>query len=108
MESKTVLTIPNFHVASSGEAPDLKAGDGYYTAYLENEHGEQLIFQYSSATGGLLWHGDYSWEKPVEVVSGISRLINLEPAERAWLHLVWRIARRRRPGNSDVEENRDV
>jgi len=75
----------------SGKPPDLIA-KGCYTAYFENQYGEQLVFQYDyKAKEGTLWHGDYSWEEPVQVMGGGTTMI-LGEEEREWLHLVWCVA----------------
>lgn len=90
----TVLTIPNCHTMSCGKPPDLKTEDRY-TAYFENNYGEQLVFQYNfEAKKGTLWHGDYSWEEPVAVMGGGTTMI-MDEEEREWLRLVWRVATRR-------------
>jgi len=87
----TVLTVANRHIKGCGKPPDLKA-DGAYTAYFENDYGEQLVFQYDSEQKkGTLWHGDYSWEDPVEVMAGGTTLI-ISRDERFWLALVWDVA----------------
>ena len=83
-----VLIVPNHHIEMSGKLPELIA-KGCYTAYFENQYGEQLVFQYDYE--GTLWHGDYSWEEPVQVMSGGTTMI-LGEEEREWLHLVWRTA----------------
>jgi len=89
-----VLTVTNRHIKGSGEPPDLKA-DEVYTAYFENDYREQLVFQYDSKEKkGTLWHGDYGWEDPVDVMAGATTLI-LSQEEQTWLALVWRVATRR-------------
>jgi hypothetical protein len=89
----TVLTIPNRHTMSCGKPPDLKAG-ACYTAYFENNYGEQLVFQYDfESRKGTLWHGDYSWQEPAQVMGGGTTMIMGEE-EREWLRLVWRVATR--------------
>ena len=87
----TVLTVPNRHTKTSGKPPGLVAKD-CYTAYFENHYGEQLVFRYDyEAKKGSLWHGDYSWEEPVQVMGGGATMI-LSEEEREWLHLVWRVS----------------
>ena len=89
----TVLTVPNRHYECCGKPPDLNAKDGY-TAYFENDYGEQVVFQYDyKSKEGTLWHGDFSWEKPVPVMGGGTTMIMSEE-EREWLRLVWRVATR--------------
>lgn len=89
----TVLTIPNHHYDCCGKPPDLSAKAGY-TAYFENDYGEQIVFQYDYKTKkGTLWHGDYGWEEPVQVMAGGTTMIMGEE-EREWLRLVWRVATR--------------
>ena len=88
-----VLTIPNHHYECCGKPPDLKA-QGVYTAYFENDYGEQVVFQYDYKTKkGTLWHGDYGWEAPAQVMAGGTTMIMSEE-EREWLRLVWRVATR--------------
>lgn len=92
----TVLTIANRHIKGCGKPPDLKA-DKAYTAYFENDYGEQLVFQYDSQQKkGTLWHGDYSWENPVEVMAGGTTLV-ISEEEQTWLALVWAVATRHEP-----------
>ncbi|MFW6125492.1 MAG: hypothetical protein ACOC58_00140 [Chloroflexota bacterium] len=92
----TVLTIANRHFECCGRPPDLRA-DQAYTAYFENHHGEQLVFQYDpKEKRGTLWHGDYSWEQPVEVMAGSTTMV-MSDEEREWLHLVWTVATRHEP-----------
>jgi len=89
-----VLTVPNRHYEGCGKPPELKA-EGCYTAYFENDYGEQMVFQYDYTTKkGTLWHGDYSWDSPVEVMGGGTTLVMGEE-DRAWLQLVWRVATKR-------------
>jgi hypothetical protein len=89
----TVLTVPNRHYEVCGKPPELQA-KSCYTAYFENDYGEQLVFQYDYKTKqGTLWHGDYSWEEPVQVMGGGTTMI-LSEEEREWLQLVWRVATR--------------
>lgn len=88
---RSVLTIANHHIKRCGKAPDLKA-DKVYTGYFENNYREQLVFQYDAVQKkGTLWHGDYSWEHPVEVMAGQTILI-IGQEEQTWLALVWSIA----------------
>ena len=91
----TVLTIPNHHLMCCGKPPELVADGSVYTAYFENQRGEQLVFQFDyKVKKGTLWHGDYGWEHLVTIMGGgTTMLINEE--EREWLQLVWRIATRR-------------
>ena len=89
----TVLTVPNYHYESCGKPPELMARGGY-TAYFENNYGEQMVFRYDyQEKKGTLWHGDYSWEQPVPVMGGGATMIMSEE-EREWLRLVWRVATR--------------
>lgn len=97
----TVLTVPNFHTMSCGKPPELVAGDKY-TAYFENDHGEQIVFKYDyEAKKGTLWHGDYSWEELVAVMGGGTTMIMGEE-EREWLRLVWRVATRHETRESQL------
>jgi len=89
----TVLTVPNHHYECCGKPPELQA-HGCYTAYFENDYGEQIVFQYDYKTKkGTLWHGDYGWEEPVQVIGGGTTMI-LSDEERQWLRLVWEVATR--------------
>ena len=89
----TVLTVPNRHYECCGKPPDLNTKDGY-TAYFENDYGEQIVFQYNyKSKQGKLWHGDFSWEEPLSVMGGGTTMI-LSEEEREWLRLVWRVATR--------------
>ena len=95
---ETVLTVINKHIKQCGPPPNLTTG-GKYTAYFENEHGEQLVFQFDKVSKtGILWHGDYSWEYPLDVVNGIVSIIILSATELAWLKLVWDVAARPKEG----------
>ena len=88
-----VLTVPNHHYECCGKPPDLNAMDGY-TAYFENDYGEQIVFQYDyKSKKGTLWHGDYGWDEPVPIMGGGTTMIMSEE-EREWLRLVWRVATR--------------
>jgi hypothetical protein len=90
----TVLTVPNGHYECCGKPPELRARDGCYTAYFENDCGEQIVFQYDyKSKKGTLWHGDYGWDEPVTVMGGGTTMIMSEE-EREWLRLVWRVATR--------------
>ena len=89
----TVLTVPNRHYDCCGKPPDLSAKAGY-TAYFENDYGEQIVFQYDyKSRKGTLWHGDYGWGEPVPVMGGGTTMVTSEE-EREWLRLVWRVATR--------------
>ena len=91
----TVLTVQNCHIKECGEPPGLVAGISGYTAYFENDDGEQLVFQYDREKHqGTLWHGDITWGKPVEIFAGQPVKIILSAEEREWLVLVWRVATR--------------
>ncbi len=90
----TVVIVANHHYECCGGPPNLTA-EKAYTAYFENDYGEQLVFQYDhKQKKGTLWHGDCGWEKPVEVMAGASTLV-LSDEEREWLQLVWQVATRR-------------
>lgn len=91
-DQNIVLTVPNRHCEACGPPPGLIATADQYTAYFENQVGEQLVFTYDRVKKeGTLWHGDYSWEHPVEVVAGNADLI-LSDEEALWLKLVWEVA----------------
>ena len=93
-----VLTVLNLHVPDSGKPPDLTTESGSYTGYFENMEGEQLVFRYDyKAQKGTLWHGDYSWQHPVEIENGHAPLI-MSREETTWLQLVWLVATSRRLG----------
>lgn len=88
-----VLTVPNHHIETCGKPPGLVAKD-CYTAYFENHYGEQMVFQYDYLLKkATLWHGDYSWEEPFEVLGG-GTTMGLAEEEREWLRLVWQVATR--------------
>ncbi|MFC1910282.1 hypothetical protein ACFLXC_03180 [Chloroflexota bacterium] len=88
---ETVLTVPNHHTRICGKPPSLIAQD-CYTGYYENQHGEQMIFQYDhDKKKALLWHGDSGWEEPLPVFAGGCNLV-LGEQERQWLSLVWKTA----------------
>jgi len=88
----TVLTIPNRHYECCGKPPELEAS-GCYTAYFENQYGEQIVFQYDyGMKQGKMWHGDWSWEHPLDVFAGIAPEIILSEEEREWLRLCWKTA----------------
>lgn len=93
-EEKTnlVLTIPNKHIVSCGVPPNLVASD-HYTAYFENDYGEQLVFTYDRAEHkGTLWHGDWGWKQSLEVHAGLVPDMILSDEEKRWLSLVWEVA----------------
>jgi hypothetical protein len=48
-----------------GEPPGLEGGvENIYTAYFENDYGEQLVFQHNRKTKeSVLWHGDVGWQE---------------------------------------------
>lgn len=88
-----VLTVPNRHYECCGKPPELNAEDRY-TAYFENDFGEQIVFQYDyRSKKGTLWHGDFGWNEPVPVMGGSTTMI-MNEGEREWLRLVWRIVTR--------------
>jgi len=102
-----VLTVPNFHYKCCGKPPDLNAG-GCYTAYFENNCGEQIVFQYDfSSKKGTLWHGDYGWDIPVPVMGGGTTMI-MSKEEREWLHLVWQVATRTETREFQFRSNLDL
>ncbi len=102
-----VLTVPNFHYKCCGQPPDLNAG-GCYTAYFENNCGEQIVFQYDHRSKkGTMWHGDYGWDKPVSVMGGGSTMI-MGKEEREWLQLVWRVATRIETREFQLRSNLDL
>jgi len=90
MPKKFVLKVPNHHIKSCGSPPQLVA-ERVYTSYFENEHGEQLIFQYDHvAQEGTLWHGDIGWQHPFKVtrsttLTEVLSTIILDPSEVVWL-----------------------
>jgi len=92
MDQNTVLTIPNRHIEGCGKPPGLIAKD-QYTAYFENQFGEQLVFTYDRVEKkGRLWHGDYGWDTPIEVFAGDALGVTLSNEEREWIKLVWIVA----------------
>ena len=105
MNEKMVLTVPNRHIEEAGSPPELVAGPLFYTAYLENLQGEQLVFSYDRKEHrGALWHGDYGWGNPLEVLAGAAAIV-LSPEESLWLDLVWRIATATEDGPGDGRNN---
>jgi len=103
----TVLTVPNYHYECCGKPPDLNTKDSY-TAYFENDYGEQIVFQYNYKTKkGMLWHGDYSWEHPVEVMGGGTTMI-MSSEEREWLGLVWKVATRHESKEFQLRSSLDL
>lgn len=102
-----VLTVPNSHYECCGKPPDLNAKDAY-TAYFENDYGEQIVFQYDyKSKKGTLWHGDYGWEEPVQVMAGETTMIMGEE-EREWLWLVWRVATRSETKEFQLRSSLDI
>lgn len=88
--SNPVLTVHNRHACCSGKAPELKSSPRLYTAYFENEHRDQLVFQYDEETEeGRLWHGDWNWEHSFLIKDGTCPGMILDHSEAAWLLLVW-------------------
>ena len=84
-----VLTVPNHHVEGCGKPPGIVAR-GNYTAYFENQFGEQLVFTYDrQKKEGKLWHGDCGWDTPIDVYNGSAIDVVLGKEERDWLKLVW-------------------
>ena len=95
MSNEFVLTVPNHHIEACGKPPGLIASE-VYTAYFENDYGEQLVFTYDwKQRKGTLWHGDWSWERPIEVLAGGCPGMILSHEERVWLRLVWQVATRK-------------
>lgn len=89
----TVLSVPNHHYECCGKPPELVA-TGCYTAYFENDYGEQMVFQYNyKEKKGVLWHGDCGWEESFPVMAGGTTII-ISDEEREWLRLVWGVATR--------------
>jgi len=88
----TVLTVPNRHVKGCGKPPEITAGKKY-TAYFENEYGEQLVFVYDWLKHkGTLWHGDCGWDQPLDVLKGMVPGTIMSAEEQEWLSLVWKVA----------------
>jgi len=106
-DHSTVLTVLNFHVEGAEHPPGLIAkGKGQYTAYFENEYGEQLVFVYDrKAKEGSLWHGDYSWAHPIEVRDGAAPDIILTVEEKMWLTLVWAVATQETGGGEQCRQS---
>lgn len=103
----TVLTILNRHIEECGNPPNLGT-QGCYTAYFENDYGEQLVFQYDYQTKkGTLWHGDCGWEVPIPVMGG-GTTITLSEEEKEWLRLVWRVATRRETKEFQIRSTLDL
>lgn len=92
LAARPVLVVRNTQHKTCGIAPNLTNQPQSFTAYTENEHGEQVVFQYSYSTHtGQLFYGDHSWESPVPVEDGSCKLV-LSAQEREWLYCVWRLA----------------
>lgn len=89
-----LFSVSNKHSPNSGEPTHFNADiPGRYYGYFENEHGEQMVFVYDRNTRiGQLWAGDYSWQKPVKVVDGLSPELMLSDAEETWLQACWNAA----------------
>ncbi len=67
---KTILTIRNCHIPECGTPPTLGVKNGTYTAYFENQHGEQAVMQYDPTTKtARLLMGDVGWEEELKVVA---------------------------------------
>jgi len=91
--NEIVLTVKNCHIPSSGTPPALETSPEGYIGYFENSEAEQLVFRYDYPTRkGMLWHGDYNWGKPLEVIDGRCPEIILSRNEQEWLQLVWQVA----------------
>jgi hypothetical protein len=98
MKEDRVLTIINKHIKECGEPPNLFTSPNCYIGYFENQHGEQLVYQYNRDTKqGRLWHGDCRWAKIIEVVDGyplsMGKIVTLSEEELAWLYIVCKMAR---------------
>ena len=103
----TVLTVPNRHYECCGKPPELVAGS-CYTAYFENDYGEQIVFQFNyKERKGFLWHGDWGWGDPIPVMGGGSTMV-MSDEEREWLRLVWRVATSRQSKEFQVRSLLDL
>jgi hypothetical protein len=97
-----VLTVNNKHIEQCGLPPKLETSPETYTAYFENEHGEQLVFQHKwSDPEATLWHGDAGWQEPHKIRIDSQEFpqpdLILSPEEYIWLCLACVMAARRHP-----------
>ncbi|XZE56590.1 hypothetical protein SH139x_002710 [Planctomycetaceae bacterium SH139] len=85
--SEPLLKIPNHHSATCGDPPIINGAEGRcYIGYFENEHGEQWIFTRDRKTGTATLHGgDIGWNKAIDVSSGQTNDLILNPSEQDWL-----------------------
>lgn len=90
---KPLLTLSNRHVAGCGVPPHITSQPGQYVGYFENGYGEQTVFIYNRATNeGVLYMGDYNWEKPLEVLDGTCPGLVMSDEESTWLRMCWQAA----------------
>src|SRR5262245_4288466 len=68
MAEKPILTIYNQHYEGCGTPPTLDTSKGF-TAYLQNDLGEQIIMQQDKEGTCRLWMGDVGWEEELRVVA---------------------------------------
>ena len=78
-----VLTVPNRHVISCGEAPNITASDDAFVSYFMNQYGEQAVFIAEKLPRGnkiaaRVWMGDCGWEKALPVQEKCFFLSNLD------------------------------
>lgn len=88
-----VFRAKNVHVSGCGDPPDYTADEKHYSAYFENEYGEQWVFSFDRASKrGTLRGGDLGWGESVPVVGGAPGTTILSPAEGLWLAACWMAA----------------
>ena len=76
MSKDAILTIHNNHIEECGTPPTLTLGDGKWTCYFENVHGEQFVMQFDRNTDiCYLWSGDVGWEEELRVEEFRGRVI---------------------------------
>lgn len=93
MSKKPLFTVTNHHTAAMGTAPQITDETGTYRSYFESGLGDQWVFVYDRASQqGLLYCGDYDWEKPAVVQDGAAVALVLNEAERFWLASCWAAA----------------
>lgn len=83
-----VVTIPNRHHVSCGAPPNITPQKGQVVWYMENEHGEQMLFQYLiKEKKALLYFGECNWQ-PFEITKdGPQGVCSLNEEEMGYVRL---------------------
>jgi hypothetical protein len=89
-----VLVVRNGHMPECGSPPRLATSPNRetYTAYFEDELGDQWLIQIDRRLEtGKLYGGDIDWNEPANVPDDVCELI-LGPEVMTWIDLCWKAA----------------